>query len=238
MNLWSNNSLKYCIRRIHNEIRSYEGRWDLTRESRGRAGMSEIEVTTPKLPGPQRTRRYNINQNIDNPLGYKIVGITDSKMLAIGAVHEKTHALCDLSYTCNKSVSMLGTWNSEYNEYDDTSNECMCANIRMRELSFCLDADTSFNKRIGKVWEMDRRLQREVEKTKSLKDVMFDRLAYAGNLKDIDPVISELVLVCSSANIARTSFTMRYLIDIANKQQMERRFGRFLQKTRLYSKSS
>ena len=239
MTLWSNNSLKYCIRRIHNEIRAYEGRWNLTRVNLGRGVTSEIRLTTPERAGPQRTRRYNINLNVDDPLGYKIVGITDSKLVAIGAVHEKTHALCDLSYTCNKSVSMLGTWNSELNEYADTSNECMCANIRIRELGFYLDADTSFNKRIGKVWEMDRRLRREVEKTISLKDVMFNRLAYAGNMKDIDTVISELVLVCSFANIPKTSIAMRYLIDTANKQQMERKLGRFLQNnTRLYSRGS
>jgi hypothetical protein len=199
---------------------------------------SEIRVTTPERPGPQRTRRYNININVDDPLGYKIEGITDSKLVAIGAVHEKTHALCDLSYTCNKRASRLGTWNSETNEFDDTSNECMCANIRIRELSFYLDADTSFNKRIGKLIEKDRR-QIEVVKTVSLKDIMFDRLAYAGNLTDIDTVVSELVLVCSFVNIAKTSVAMRYLIDIANKQQMERRFGRFLQNNaRLYSRGS
>ena len=162
--------------------------------------------------------------NETDPVGYndrikngRIKGLNQPALLDIATVHEQTHALCDLSYSCNRAQSRLGTWNAASNTFDENCREASAQRVKMEVLWATLVGD-------GHVPE-DRYI------AENIKDLMNARIGYgASNLVDIDTVVNELCLLVNYLKLSKKSETVSYLIALARMNTGNRAIGRELQR--------
>jgi hypothetical protein len=202
--MWTQSRLDSILKAIRTEISLFETRWEIKKVHSGEVGLS---TCVAKLgTASQQDRRYDITVNEDNPLNYTISVLTSQTRVEVGLIHEKTHAICDMSYTCNHVLSKLGVWNNASGEFSEEDPGAHAQRDRMEALDTTIDADPEFQR---------------------YKDDFQPRIGYAyGNLSDIDPVVNELLFVCSYLGVSKNSPFMDLLISTAEFNLANRDQGR------------
>lgn len=210
MSLWTRNELLSFINKVINEIEQFKAHWVYSTfigEENETPTCQEI-ATFPK--STQSNRKYNIKINTRYPLNYTYVGLNNKMLVEIVNIHEKTHGLCDLSYTCNNAKSRLGTWNATSKTYD----------VR----------DAYKDDTHQRIVDLDGVVYNDKLLPSAFRDIMVKRIGYAGaNLIDIDPVVNELCVLCSFCKPHTNSKSVRALIDFGKDNLTRRALGRSLQ---------
>jgi hypothetical protein len=209
MSVWDMDELLSCINKIINEIEQFDSHWICSTFMGGETDTPTIQEVATIPKSIQSKRKYNIKINTSYPMNYTYAGLTKKKLVEIAYIHEKTHGLCDLSYTSNNAASRLGTWNAESKTYDvkDAVEDGVYQRV--------IDLDAVFFK--------DKSL------SAPFRAILVNRIGYASNLVDFDTVVNELCVVCAFCKPNTNSKSVRALIDLAKDNLLRRALGRSLQ---------
>jgi hypothetical protein len=150
---------------------------------------------------PQHQRTYRIDMNAENPVGYDRTGPIEHR---IGLFHERTHIAADQSYSINDQEALGDTFHRQPNVDDAVTFRAAYGAIekRLDKLSAIVKNDRSLSS------------QQQTE--------ILSRLRYAGQAREYDPVINELLMYTRDYGIEANSDTTKALRTLAEENLKHR----------------
>jgi hypothetical protein len=168
---------------------------------------SLVQATNPNAAQDQRT--YNIDINDDNPVG---LGRTDDSLRRIAEIHERTHVSADQSYSSNEDQSRLWLLHGDPDDpgYQDHQQE-------------------QYQRIADRLIHLEGVIQNDNALTEDQRGEMLQRVNYAGQLIEYDPVVNELLAYTREYGIRANSRTVKALVKLARENLGRRQGGQHLQ---------
>jgi hypothetical protein len=165
---------------------------------------SDVQANNPlALPA---ARTYTININPYNPVG---LDRTDSSLMRLAELHERTHISADQAYSTNQNQSRLALQHGDVN----------AANFFPTVMNPHNNAVAARLIRLEGIVQSDKAL------TQQQREEIMTRVQYAGNYIEYDPVINELLAYTREYGIAANSATVKALVVLVRENLVRRQPG-------------
>lgn len=153
---------------------------------------------------PQGTRNYQVDVNPNNPVG---LGRTDPRLLRIAELHERTHISADMAYSSNQDQARM--WLVHGDPVNDPN--------------FGAHNIEQYQRIADRLIALENIIQNDSALTTVQRNEMLQRVNYAGQMIEYDPVINELLAYTQEYGIRANSRTVKALVKLARENLARRR---------------